>query len=105
MESHPSSANFWWRAFSVKSGIPSQLISLVCDMAWAHSLDAHTDKLKLSREFWSFVVSFTFHHGLHHQEQCTSPYVLPALTNEVRKTSNEYHGVANNFRTLNVEVW
>ena len=27
-----------------------------------------------------------------------------SLTNEVRKTVREYHGVANNFWTLNVEV-
>ena len=26
------------------------------------------------------------------------------LTNEVRKTVNEYHGVANNFWTLNVKI-
>ena len=30
--------------------------------------------------------------------------LLNPLTNEVRKTVNEYHGVANNFWTLNVKI-
>ena len=46
---------------------------------------------------------FCVHVSCYYHTVVTSTWMLAPLTNEVRKTSNEYHVVADNLWTLNVK--